>query len=95
MHELLALGGRECGEGLFPDLVAHLGGVADGLMPSRGQLKQRRAAVARVHLAGQQALLFEHDVAKLIVFLGSAANANLTGELLREGSSAGRSGHVV
>jgi len=34
------------------------------------------------------------DVAKLIVFLGSAANANLTGELLREGSSAGRSGHV-
>jgi 3-oxoacyl-[acyl-carrier protein] reductase len=35
------------------------------------------------------------DVAKLIVFLGSAANANLTGELLREGSSAGRSGHVL
>jgi hypothetical protein len=28
------------------------------------------------------------------VFLGSAANANLTGELLREGSSAGRSGHT-
>jgi 3-oxoacyl-[acyl-carrier protein] reductase len=35
------------------------------------------------------------DVAKLIVFLGSAANANLTGELLREGSSAGRSGHTL
>jgi hypothetical protein len=29
------------------------------------------------------------------VFLGSAANANLTGELLREGSSAGRSGHTL
>jgi 3-oxoacyl-[acyl-carrier protein] reductase len=35
------------------------------------------------------------DVAKLVVFLGSAANANLTGELLREGSSAGRSGHTL
>ena len=35
------------------------------------------------------------DVAKLIVFLGSAANANFTGELLREGSSAGRSGHTL
>jgi NAD(P)-dependent dehydrogenase (short-subunit alcohol dehydrogenase family) len=34
------------------------------------------------------------DVARLIVFLGSAANTNLTGELLREGSSAGRSGHT-
>jgi NAD(P)-dependent dehydrogenase (short-subunit alcohol dehydrogenase family) len=41
-----------------------------------------------------QRLSTPQDVAKLIVFLGSAANANLTGELLREGSSAGRSGHV-
>ncbi|MDA0636932.1 SDR family NAD(P)-dependent oxidoreductase [Nonomuraea sp. MCN248] len=35
------------------------------------------------------------DVARLVVFLGSAANGNLTGELVREGSSAARSGHVV
>ncbi|RJL30973.1 SDR family NAD(P)-dependent oxidoreductase [Bailinhaonella thermotolerans] len=35
------------------------------------------------------------DVAGLIVFLASAANGNLTGELIREGSSAGRSGHTV
>ena len=42
-----------------------------------------------------QRLSTPQDVAKLIVFLGSAANANLTGELLREGSSAGRSGHVT
>lgn len=35
------------------------------------------------------------DVAKVIVFLGSAANANLTGEIIREGSSAGRSGHAA
>ncbi len=41
-----------------------------------------------------QRLSTPQDVAKLIVFLGSAANANLAGELLREGSSAGRSGHV-
>jgi len=34
------------------------------------------------------------DVAALIVFLGSAANANISGELLREGSATGRSAHV-
>ncbi|RMI41935.1 SDR family NAD(P)-dependent oxidoreductase [Streptomyces triticirhizae] len=34
------------------------------------------------------------DVASLILFLGSAANAHLTGELLREGSSAARAHHV-
>jgi NAD(P)-dependent dehydrogenase (short-subunit alcohol dehydrogenase family) len=32
------------------------------------------------------------DVAGLIVFLGSAANANLSGEVIREGSSTGRGG---
>ncbi|MFC5821527.1 SDR family NAD(P)-dependent oxidoreductase [Nonomuraea harbinensis] len=34
------------------------------------------------------------DVARLVVFLGSAANGNLTGELVREGSSAARAPHV-
>lgn len=34
------------------------------------------------------------DVANLIVFLGSAANANLTGEVLRDGSSAARAPHA-
>ncbi|MET0134990.1 MAG: SDR family oxidoreductase [Kibdelosporangium sp.] len=34
------------------------------------------------------------DVAKLVVYLGSAANGNLTGELVREGSSAARAPHV-
>ncbi len=34
------------------------------------------------------------DVAALIVFLGSAANANISGELLREGSATGRSAHA-
>jgi NAD(P)-dependent dehydrogenase (short-subunit alcohol dehydrogenase family) len=33
------------------------------------------------------------DVARLIVFLGSNANRNLTGELIREGSSAARAPH--
>jgi NAD(P)-dependent dehydrogenase (short-subunit alcohol dehydrogenase family) len=35
------------------------------------------------------------EVASLITFLGSAANANLTGEIVREGSSTGRSGHKI
>ncbi|WP_431899461.1 SDR family NAD(P)-dependent oxidoreductase [Nonomuraea sp. bgisy101] len=34
------------------------------------------------------------DVARLIVFLGSGANGNLTGELVREGSSAARAPHI-
>ncbi|WP_049564585.1 SDR family NAD(P)-dependent oxidoreductase [Nonomuraea sp. SBT364] len=34
------------------------------------------------------------DVAGLVVFLGSAANGNLTGELVREGSSAARAPHA-
>ncbi len=34
------------------------------------------------------------DVARLIVFLGSDANGNLTGEVLREGSSAARAPHA-
>jgi 3-oxoacyl-[acyl-carrier protein] reductase len=35
------------------------------------------------------------DVANLIVFLGSAANGNLTGEVLRDGSSAARAPHAA
>ncbi|WP_043636696.1 SDR family NAD(P)-dependent oxidoreductase [Nonomuraea candida] len=34
------------------------------------------------------------DVAGLIVFLGSGANGNLTGELLRDGSAAARAPHI-
>jgi NAD(P)-dependent dehydrogenase (short-subunit alcohol dehydrogenase family) len=34
------------------------------------------------------------DVAGLIVFLGSAANGNLTGEVVRDGSSAARAPHL-
>jgi NAD(P)-dependent dehydrogenase (short-subunit alcohol dehydrogenase family) len=34
------------------------------------------------------------DVATLVVFLGSAANRNITGEIVYEGSSNGRSAHV-
>jgi 3-oxoacyl-[acyl-carrier protein] reductase len=35
------------------------------------------------------------DLAALIVFLGSAANRNLTGEIIRDGSNAGRSAHAL
>ncbi|WP_157254342.1 SDR family NAD(P)-dependent oxidoreductase [Nonomuraea typhae] len=35
------------------------------------------------------------DVAALLVFLGSAANRNLTGEIIREGSNAARSAHTM
>ncbi|GGO60466.1 hypothetical protein GCM10012289_00400 [Nonomuraea cavernae] len=35
------------------------------------------------------------DVAALILFLGSAANRNLTGEIVRDGSNAGRSAHAL
>ncbi|MFG1709556.1 SDR family NAD(P)-dependent oxidoreductase [Nonomuraea sp. M3C6] len=35
------------------------------------------------------------DLAELIVFLGSEANRNLTGEIIRDGSNAGRSAHVL
>jgi 3-oxoacyl-[acyl-carrier protein] reductase len=35
------------------------------------------------------------DVARLIVFLGSEGNANITGEIVYDGSSNGRSGHVA
>lgn len=35
------------------------------------------------------------DVAGLIVFLGSEANGNITGEVIAEGSSTGRSSHVA
>lgn len=35
------------------------------------------------------------DLAALIVFLGSAANRNVTGEIVRDGSNAGRSSHAV
>ncbi|SEH02746.1 3-oxoacyl-[acyl-carrier protein] reductase [Nonomuraea solani] len=34
------------------------------------------------------------DMAALIVFLGSAANHNVTGEIIRDGSNAGRSAHA-
>lgn len=34
------------------------------------------------------------DVAKLVVTLGSGANANLTGEVIRDGSSAARAPHI-
>jgi NAD(P)-dependent dehydrogenase (short-subunit alcohol dehydrogenase family) len=34
------------------------------------------------------------DVAKLVVFLGSYANTNVSGEIVREGSSTGRSAHT-
>jgi NAD(P)-dependent dehydrogenase (short-subunit alcohol dehydrogenase family) len=34
------------------------------------------------------------DVAELIVFLASAANHNISGELVREGSANGRSAHA-
>lgn len=34
------------------------------------------------------------DVARIVVFLGSAANGNLTGELIRDGSSAARAPHI-
>ncbi|MDX3434238.1 SDR family NAD(P)-dependent oxidoreductase [Streptomyces sp. ME01-18a] len=34
------------------------------------------------------------DVAKLVLFLGSGANGNLTGEIVRDGSSAARAPHV-
>jgi NAD(P)-dependent dehydrogenase (short-subunit alcohol dehydrogenase family) len=35
------------------------------------------------------------DVAKLVLFLGSEANSNISGETVYEGSSNGRSGHVM
>lgn len=35
------------------------------------------------------------DMAALIVFLGSSANRNLTGEIIRDGSNAGRSAHAL
>ncbi|WP_327587627.1 SDR family oxidoreductase [Nonomuraea sp. NBC_00507] len=35
------------------------------------------------------------DLAALIVFLGSAANRNVTGEFVRDGSNAGRSSHAL
>ncbi len=35
------------------------------------------------------------DVASLVLFLGSPANANMTGEVVSEGSSNGRSSHVA
>ncbi|MFE2584098.1 SDR family NAD(P)-dependent oxidoreductase [Streptomyces sp. NPDC059378] len=34
------------------------------------------------------------DVAKLVLFLGSGANGNLTGEVVRDGSSAARAPHI-
>ncbi|MFB6878009.1 SDR family NAD(P)-dependent oxidoreductase [Streptomyces sp. NPDC056323] len=34
------------------------------------------------------------DVAKLALFLGSGANGNLTGEVIRDGSSAARAPHI-
>ncbi|GLF95493.1 SDR family NAD(P)-dependent oxidoreductase [Streptomyces yaizuensis] len=34
------------------------------------------------------------DVARLVLFLGSGANGNLTGEMVRDGSSAARAPHV-
>lgn len=36
----------------------------------------------------------QDDVAKLVLFLGSGANGNLTGEVVRDGSSAARAPHV-
>jgi len=36
-----------------------------------------------------------HDVARPVLFLGSAANATVTGEAVREGTSASRTPLVV
>jgi 3-oxoacyl-[acyl-carrier protein] reductase len=52
-----------------------------------------RAAVAANTPSRQ--LSRPEDVARLIVFLGSEANSNITGETVYEGSSTGRSGHVA
>lgn len=89
-------------EGLARSLAWELGSagilvnvVAPGVTLTRdadpaGQAR-RDALAARTP---SQHLSLPDEVAQLIVWLGSFANSNMTGEIVREGSSNGRSSHI-
>jgi NAD(P)-dependent dehydrogenase (short-subunit alcohol dehydrogenase family) len=58
----------------------------DGAPP--GLLERMAAATPSRRLSGPQ------DVARLVAFLGSAANGNITGELIRDGSATARAPYL-
>lgn len=60
--------------------------------PPTGDGQSRRDALAARTPSGH--LSNPDEVARLILYLGSFANTNMTGEILREGSANGRSAHV-
>ncbi|KKC41457.1 hypothetical protein WH87_00445 [Devosia epidermidihirudinis] len=60
--------------------------------PAVGDGQLKRDALAAKIPSGK--LSQPEDVAGLILFLGSFANTNMTGEIMREGSSNGRSSHI-
>lgn len=69
--------------------------VAAGLTLTE-RVRQAAPAEIREAIGGRvpsRRLSTPEDVAGLIVFLGSAANQNVSGELVREGSATGRSAH--
>jgi NAD(P)-dependent dehydrogenase (short-subunit alcohol dehydrogenase family) len=70
--------------------------VAPGVTPTRSPADE--AGTTRLlQLADRipsHRLSSPDEVAKLVLYVGSFANTNMTGEVLREGSSNGRSSHV-
>ncbi|MEV4173913.1 SDR family NAD(P)-dependent oxidoreductase [Nonomuraea sp. NPDC049709] len=70
--------------------VAVAGLTITGVRPFPQELLDRLAA-----RTPSRRLSTADDMAALILFLGSEANRNLTGEVIRDGSNAGRSAHAL
>ena len=70
--------------------VAVAGLTITGVRPFPPELLDRLAA-----RTPSRRLSTADDMAALILFLGSEANRNLTGEVIRDGSNAGRSAHAL
>jgi 3-oxoacyl-[acyl-carrier protein] reductase len=84
-----ALAWEAGGDGVLVNVVAPGFTLTDRGWPVPDHIVERLAA-----RTPSRRLSTPEEVAALVVFLGSAGNGNLTGELIREGASAGRSGHM-
>ncbi|MFD7733304.1 SDR family NAD(P)-dependent oxidoreductase [Kitasatospora phosalacinea] len=76
-------------DGILVNVVAPGFTLTDSRPPLPAALTDRLAAGTPT-----RRLSDAEDVARLVVFLGSGANGNLTGELVRDGSAAARAPHA-
>ncbi|WP_084965147.1 SDR family NAD(P)-dependent oxidoreductase [Thermoactinospora rubra] len=69
--------------------------VAAGLTATENQPTPQEMRDAIAARTPSRRLSTAEDVAELVYFFGSAANRNVTGEIVRDGSNAARSAHVM